>query len=448
MTLTNKLSKKPIYLALYGIIFSFLTYSSMYAFRKPFAVATFEGVELAGMSIKVWFIIAQMVGYTLSKFIGIKVISEMKHSNRTSSILIMIGIAGLALIGFGFAPIPYKVVFLFLNGLPLGMVWGVVFSYLEGRKNTELMGAGLAVSFIFSSGFVKSIGMYIMLNWGVSEYWMPFVTAALFIPLLVISASMLNKLPPPSKEDISQRTQRTSMTRKERMAFFKQFSMGLILLIAVYILLTAFRDLRDNFAAEIWAQLGYSDSPELFTLTEVPISLGVLVLVGLVMLIKNNMKAFMVNHLMILVGALTVGISTLLFTNQLISPVLWMVLSGFGLYLGYVPFNAILFERLIATFKYASNIGFAMYLADSFGYLGSIGVMLFKDFAEKDVSWLNFFISGSFVLGAVGVLLTFGSGIYFYLKYKKEKETYNAVSSATEAMLASLHKTINLTQSP
>lgn len=408
----------------------------MYAFRKPFAVATFEGVMLAGMSIKVWFIIAQMVGYTLSKFIGIKIISEMKHSNRVSSILMMIGVAGLALVGFGFASLPYKVVFLFLNGLPLGMVWGVVFSYLEGRRYTELMGAGLAVSFIFSSGLVKSIGMFSMINWEVSEYWMPFVTASLFIPLLVISSFMLNKLPPPSKEDVKMRTQRATMTGKERIAFFKRFSIGLILLIIVYILLTSFRDLRDNFVAEIWAQLGYTDSPRIFTLTEIPISIGVLVLVGLVMLIKNNMKAFMVNHVMILVGALLVGISTILFTGNLISPVLWMVLSGFGLYLGYVPFNTILFERLIATFKYVSNIGFAMYLADSFGYLGSVGVMLFKDFSERDVSWLSFFISGSLILSVVGIVLTIFSGIYFYFKYKNEKALHNELSTTPEPALA------------
>jgi hypothetical protein len=31
----------------------------------------------------------------------------------------------------------------------LGMLWGVVFSYVEGRKTTDFIGAALAVSFIF-----------------------------------------------------------------------------------------------------------------------------------------------------------------------------------------------------------------------------------------------------------------------------------------------------------
>lgn len=76
---------------------------------------------------------------------------------------------------------------MFLNGLPLGMIWGIVFSYLEGRKTTEILGIILCTSFIVSSGVVKSAGMWIMQYWGVSEFWMPVVTGALFLlPLLVL----------------------------------------------------------------------------------------------------------------------------------------------------------------------------------------------------------------------------------------------------------------------
>jgi hypothetical protein len=38
------------------------------------------------------------------------------------------------------------------------MLWGVIFSYVEGRKSTDFICAALAVSFIFSSGWVKSVG--------------------------------------------------------------------------------------------------------------------------------------------------------------------------------------------------------------------------------------------------------------------------------------------------
>ena len=60
---------------------AFITYCSMYAFRKPFAAATFDGLHFLGMDYKVLLIITQAIGYTASKFIGIKVVSELVGSN-------------------------------------------------------------------------------------------------------------------------------------------------------------------------------------------------------------------------------------------------------------------------------------------------------------------------------------------------------------------------------
>ena len=36
------------------------------------------------------------------------------------------------------------------------------------------------------------------------------------------------------------------------------------------------------------------------------------------------------------------------FQAHLISPFAWMILAGAGLYMAYTPFNAMLFDRLIA----------------------------------------------------------------------------------------------------
>jgi len=49
-------------------------------------------------------------------------------------------------------PAPYNIPFLYLNGLPLGMVYGVVLGFLEGRKQTDALVAGLTASFIFCVG--------------------------------------------------------------------------------------------------------------------------------------------------------------------------------------------------------------------------------------------------------------------------------------------------------
>jgi hypothetical protein len=46
----------------------------------------------------------------------------------------------------------------------------------------------------------------------------------------------------------------------------------------------------------------------------------------------------------------------------------------------YIPYNSILFDRMLAAFKYAANVGFLFYVADPFDYLASVTVLLRKLF--------------------------------------------------------------------
>ena len=96
-----------------------------------------------------------------------------------------------------------------------------------------------------------------------------------------------------------------------------------------------------------------------------------------------------------------------------------LLMLGMGLYLGYVPFNSILFDRMIATFKYVSTVGFLIYLADAFGYLGSIGVLLYKELGQPSLSWLEFFIHAGYIMSVSGSLLILGSMLYFHFKHRQ-----------------------------
>ncbi len=388
----------------------------MYAFRKPFTASGYDDVQdMWGLKFKSAIVIAQVLGYTLSKFIGIKVVSEMGRNKRGLAILALIAISEVALLGFALVPVEIKFLFLFLNGIPLGMVWGLVFSFLEGRRYTELMGAGLCTSFIFASGFVKTVGKFLMVN-GVSEFWMPAATGLVFALPMVFFVWMLGLLPNPNAEDVALRTERLPMKGPERKAFFKKFAFGLTALIIFYVALTAFRDFRDNFMAELLTALGFGETPGIFTATEVPVTIGVLVLLAFLMLIKNNMRALMINHIIIAFGALVVGASTWLFHNESISAVWWIILTGFGAYTSYIPFNCILFERLIAAFKYPSNAGFLIYLADAFGYLGSVTVLLYKDFFVSELDWVTFFTYACYGVSGSGILFTTAALVYFQRK--------------------------------
>src|ERR1700743_462025 len=164
---------------LYVSLTSFTVYACMYGFRKPFTASSFDGIVVFGhIHYKSVLVIAQTIGYMLSKFYGIRVIAGMDPAKRAGFIVKLVLTAWVSLLLFGLVPPPYNVVFMFINGLPLGMVWGLVFGFLEGRRTTELMGAVLATSFIFASGLAKTIGKSILLFAGVGEFWMPFVAGA------------------------------------------------------------------------------------------------------------------------------------------------------------------------------------------------------------------------------------------------------------------------------
>lgn len=388
----------------------------MYAYRRAFTAAGFEGYDIWGIDLKTALIISQVLGYTLSKFLGIKIIAEMTPNRRAWSIIGFILFAHLALFFFWIVPQPWNIAFLFLNGLPLGMVWGLVFSFLEGRKNTELLGAGLSVSFIVSSGFVKSVGTWIMQNWQVSEFAMPFVTGLIFLLPLFFFVWLLNQLPPPTPDDEIMRVKRVPMSGRERWLFFKQFALGISLMTLCYMCLTAYRDLRDNYALEIFNAIGYENDVAIFTKTEVPIALVVLLVMASLMLIRNNRSALITNHYIIGFGLALIGFATFGFQSGWIDPYWWMVLIGLGSYLGYVPFNCILFDRFIATYRTLANAGFLIYIADSFGYLSSVGVLLYKNFGKADISWYEFFVSFSYLTSGLGLVLTFLSLLYFIRK--------------------------------
>jgi hypothetical protein len=394
----------------------FSAYFAMYAFRKPFTAATFEQVPgwHHALDYKIALIMAQVAGYALSKFIGVKVVSEIRPSHRAAAIIGLIGISWLALVGFAIVPAPWNVALMFVNGVPLGMIWGLVYGFMEGRRISEVLASILCASFILSSGVVKSIGTWLMVSWHVDRFWMPAATGLVFAPMLLLSVWTLARLPPPSTRDEAERVKRAPMTSKERRRFFAAYAPGLIAIIFAYVLLTAFRDFRDNFATEIWTALGYGGEASIFSLSELPVAIIALGAMGAVMVVHDNRRALIVIHAMVAGGFVLLGLSTLAFQAHAISPIVWMILAGSGLYAAYNPINAVLFDRLVAANGQIANAGFLIYVADSFGYSGSVLLLLWRNFGPASLDWLRFFIDGAYLTSIVGTLASILAASYFY----------------------------------
>lgn len=443
MPIASSLSNRPItrwlaqappaVLGAYAIVCSFATYFAMFAFRKPFAAASYEGQVSAGSSLglKSALVIGQVVGYGLAKWIGVKFVSETGRSRRAPLLVLMIVLAEAALALFAVVPDGWRPVAMFLNGLPLGMVWGLVVWYLEGRRASEVLLAGLSCSFIIASGAVQDVGRAVLagdplpllgltlpnpLGQPVDELWMPFAVGALFFLPFIASVWLLDQLPEPTAADVASRSLREPMDHRQRMAFLRRFLPGLLGLFAAYFFITAFRDFRDNFIVDLFTELDYpyEQNKSIVTRSGLWIGLGVAVAMGLIYFVRDNRRGLMAVFGVIAAGLLLVGGSTWLHARGRIDGFWWMTLIGLGSYLAYVPYNSVLFERLIASTRVAGTAVFAIYVADSIGYVGTVSMLLYKDFGAGGSSRSEFLESFSYALsiaGALGLLLV---AAYFY----------------------------------
>jgi hypothetical protein len=293
------------------------------------------------------------------------------------------------------------------------MIWGLVFSYMEGRRSSEILGAVLCASFIVSSGAVKSVGLLLMTHLGVPVFWMPAATGLAFVPVLFLGVWGLSALPPPSAEDERTRVRRAPMTGREVRAFLADYGLGVALLVATYVLATALRDFRDNFAAELWGALGYADAASVFTSAELPVAAVALIAMGVIVTVRDNRRALAVIHALMLGGLFLLGASTLAFEAGWLGPLPWMIASGAGLYVVYTPFNAMLFDRLVAVSGRVANAGFLIYVADSAGYAGSCALLLWRNFGLGQLQWLSVFKNAAYAMSLLGAVLVALSLTYF-----------------------------------
>ncbi|MCS5638630.1 MAG: DUF5690 family protein [Myxococcota bacterium] len=437
-SLTRFLDRAPSgFFVSYAVVASFGTYFCMYAFRKPFAAAKFEGESfvLDALELKSAIVISQVVGYALSKYVGIRVCSELHPRYHALTLVGLVLWAEASLLLFAQLPGSWKVLAIFLNGLSLGMVWGLVVRFLEGRVTSELLLAGLSSSFIVSSGIVKDVGRALMsgaaADWWthvpvvghlvasglgrVSESWMPVVTGLHFLPLFLIFVWMLAQLPRRTEIDVQQRQVRDSMDGQRRHAFLREYGPGLVMLVGAYFLLTAYRDFRDNFAVEIFEGLGYPyvGNETIITRAETLVAVGVIVILALLNGVRRSRPGLIATFMVMAAGTGLLALSTVLLEAGLISGFWWMTLIGLGSYLAYVPYGSLLFERLMANTAIVGTAVFAIYLADAVGYTGSVAMLLYKDLVASEMSRLEFFQWATWTMAGVGTVLLTASCFYF-----------------------------------
>ncbi len=394
------------------VVAAFGTYFCMFAFRKPFTVSQYSDMTAWEWQYKTIAVVAQVFGYAVSKIIGVKIVSEMTARYRAASIVALILFAEFALILFGLVPAPYNILCLFLNGLPLGIIFGLVLGFLEGRQRTEALAACLCTSFILADGVTKSVGKA-LLEAGVNEFWMPAVAGALFLLPQFGFIWMLAQIPQPSAADVAARSERVPLNAIERRAFFNRYAGGLVPLLLMFFLVSLLKSIRSDFMPDIWKSLGIAASPELFSYTELLVGLTVTLANGAAVLVINNYRAFQLALATCVVGFFVLLLATLGQQTQYISSFAFMVLIGIGLFLPYVATHTTIFERLIAMTRDRGNLVFLLYLADAIAYLGYIGVMLARNALQPSGDFMAFFRPTCYIAGLLSLVCMVVCQLYF-----------------------------------
>jgi hypothetical protein len=406
------LARSPLAVSAWAVFAAFGAYFCTYAFRKPWTAATFADSTVWGVAEKSVLVVAQVLGYMLAKFVGIRAIAEMPPRRRPLAIVALIASAEASLVVFGLAPSPLHVAGLFLDGLSLGMVFGLILGFLEGRRHTEALTAGLCASFIVADGACKSVGAW-LLGWGLSERWMPAGAGLLFLGPAYLFTWMLSQVPPPDLKDLEHRSERPPMGRADRAAMLQRSLGGILAIVAAYLLVTIARGVRADFAPEIWKALGSPAAPATFSNSEVLVAFGVLIANGLSVLIVENRRAFFASIGVGLSGCALIVVA--LVGQQLgwIGPFPFMVLLGLGLYLPYVAIHTTIFERLIAMTRQRGNLGFLMYVADAAGYLAYAALVLVRGWLPVNDDPLPFFLTTWWAIGILTSLSMVAAWAYF-----------------------------------
>ena len=203
------------------------------------------------------------------------------------------------------------------------------------------------------------------------------------------------------------------MDRSMRRRFTAAYWPGLALLVSVYIALTVVRTVRDDFAVEIWRDLGSGETPSVFARTETLVAVLVMACNGLSILVRGNLAAIRVTMALMGMAFVLVGVSLWAFRADAVSPFWFMVACGVGLYIPYTAFHTTVFERIIAASKHPCNLAFLMYLADSLGYLGYAIVILAKSTMRSSTPILPYFEWTLGVVAATSLVALAAATVYF-----------------------------------
>lgn len=400
----------------FGGLTSFAICLGAFALREPFLATPLAGtVSLFGaapIDLRAACIAAQALGLALSQPIGAVAVVELDPARRVPALVGVLGLAELALVALALIPPTFAPLCLFVDGLALGLVWGLVYSFLEGRRVSDGLGAVAAAGYLLAGGAMRSLG-HAVASLGVPGLWAPAAAGAAAALPLAGALWLLAQFPPPNRHDEADRLFRAPMTGAMRSQFLRSSALGLGLLVAAHAVLSGYRELRARMTLELWGVLAPPDAPSVLTAAELPVAVATVVAIGGLMAFRDHRRALLAVHVLILLGLAVIGGSTGLYLSGAMGATPWMVALGAGLFLVHVPFMSVLFDRLVAVLGLVGTAVFMVFIAGTFGHAGRFAVIALEMLHGPLVDSLDGFARASLAVALLAAALVTASAAYF-----------------------------------
>lgn len=106
-----------------------------------------------------------------------------------------------------------------------------------------------------------------------------------------------------------------------------------------------------------------------------------------------------------------------------LQPIVWLFVQSLSLYIAYLTFQTIFFDRFIACFRINGNVGFFIAIIDFIGYVGTVSLLSVKELLSVELEGLHSITTWLGVVGIFCTVLFTVAGILIYRKYPDTRFT-------------------------
>lgn len=136
--------------------------------------------------------------------------------------------------------------------------------------------------------------------------------------------------------------------------------------------------------------------------------------------VRSNLKALSILLGLIIASMVVMAVVSFGYEQLQLNAIAWLFIQSLCLYLAFLTFQTIFFDRFIACFKIRGNVGFFIAMNDFLGYTGTVIVLAVKEFFSPDINWTAFY---NLMAGYVGIICFVAfvcSFIYLHQRYRRE----------------------------